>query len=353
MRKEHWQSIFMNIVSLLALGVVLLPLLMLAKYNYPSADDWSFSVYCYRALQKGEGFLGVLKGVIETVEHFYFNWEGRYGIAIMGALQPGIWGEKYYGIVSWLLIGSIVISEMMLFQFVLRSERKEENRWLWLPIVVPPMILQFLYCPAPTESFYWYNGAINYTFMYSLSLILSVMLLRMATGVYSKWKQVLLFLGACLLAILIAGNNFSTSLSTLLTTILFSVFFYIVYKRAYKRTAFLAVLMGCCLAICIFAPGNSVRINTNFDGRTGGVINAVIMSLVRSFTNIYSWTNIKVLLMIIFILPFVWKCVKNMQWQFRFPGLFSLLTFGVYASQITATLYVDGTTGGGRMAAIL
>ena len=30
-----------------------------------------------------------------------------------------------------------------------------------------------------------------------------------------------------------------------------------------------------------------------------------------------------------------------------------MFTFGLYASQITSTLYVDGTTGGGRVAAIL
>ena len=57
--------------------------------------------------------------------------------------------------------------------------------------------------------------------------------------------------------------------------------------------------------------------------------------------------------MILFILPFVWKAVKSIDYTFRFPGVFTLITFGLYASQSTATMYVDGTTGGGRMAAIL
>lgn len=42
-----------------------------------------------------------------------------------------------------------------------------------------------------------------------------------------------------------------------------------------------------------------------------------------------------------------------MNYEFRFPGLFTALTFGVYASQATATIYVDGTMGGGRQGAIL
>ncbi len=42
-----------------------------------------------------------------------------------------------------------------------------------------------------------------------------------------------------------------------------------------------------------------------------------------------------------------------MEIRFRYPLLFTFLTFGVYASQAAPTMYVDGTTGGGRMAAIL
>lgn len=42
-----------------------------------------------------------------------------------------------------------------------------------------------------------------------------------------------------------------------------------------------------------------------------------------------------------------------MQYTFRLPGLFTALSFGVYASQATATIYVDGTMGGGRQGAIL
>ena len=35
-----------------------------------------------------------------------------------------------------------------------------------------------------------------------------------------------------------------------------------------------------------------------------------------------------------------------MNYAFRFPGLFTALSFGVYSSQATATIYVDGTMGG-------
>ena len=80
---------------------------------------------------------------------------------------------------------------------------------------------------------------------------------------------------------------------------------------------------------------------------------AIWLSLERTFLNIISWTNLKVLLMLLVVFPFLWKAVSNMNYAFRFPGLFTALSFGVYSSQATATIYVDGTMGGGRQGAIL
>jgi len=353
MNKRNWQIIFLNCICVLALMVVLFPLLLIAQYNYPSADDWSFSRYCYEALQDGEGLIGVIKGVLESIKYYYFNWEGRYAISFLGALQPGIWGEKYYSCVAWLLIGSIVVSEFIFFRFILRSEKSADNRWLWLPVVVPPLLLQILYCPAPIESFYWYNGAVNYTFMYSISLVLMVLFWNMATKGRKGWKYILQAICVCMFTVLVGGNNFATSLSTLLMLSVCSVIFWFYDKRAFKRSWFVTVLMAICLAVCIFAPGNDVRINSNFSGNTGNAMYAIGMSLVRSFLNIYSWTNIKIILMVIFIFPFIWMCVKNMSYDFKLPGIFSTVSFCIYASQLAATMYVDGSAGGGRMAAIL
>ena len=61
----------------------------------------------------------------------------------------------------------------------------------------------------------------------------------------------------------------------------------------------------------------------------------------------------KILLLLLLLIPFLWKAVRKMEYSFRLPGLFTVLSFGVYSSQATATIYVDGTMGGGRQGAIL
>lgn len=352
-KKISW--ILVNLGCLAALLLVVAPLLAVGRYNYPSADDWGFSMAGYKALQNGGNFWDVLIAAFKTVIEQRMSWEGRFSIVFLGALQPGIWGEKYYRISTWILLGSIVVSEVLLCRYLLAGKNtKAQNKWFWLPVILPIMVLQILYTPAIVESFFWYNGSINYTFMYSMSLILFVLFLMLGRSELSKWKRVIIVLVACLLSVLIGGNNFATSLSCLLSLCVLEVVFFFTDKKAITKTFFVPLLMAVCLAFCILAPGSTIRVNANFGGETtGSAIGAVIASLVRSFWNIYSWTNIKVILVLVFTFPFVWKCVKNMNFSFKLPGLFTFLSFGLYASQCTATMYVDGTTGGGRMAAIL
>ena len=214
--------VLIHIAWILALAVILWPLFTIAKYDYPSADDWSFGKYMYRAMQAGEGITGVFHAIYQTLAQNV--WEARFSILILSALQPAAFGEHFYRITPYLMIGSVILSQFLLLRECIAGQAKE-NRWLILPIGIPMAILQVLYCPYPEESFYWYNGSVNYTFVYSLSLVL--------------------------------------------------------------------------------------------------------------------------------LIPFFWKAVRKMSYEFHFPGLFTALTFGVYASQATATIYVDGTMGGGRQGAIL
>lgn len=346
-----------NIVYVLALCVVILPLLLVANYNYPSADDWSYGKAGYQVIAEGGGLVAVLKSAIQTTVNYYMEWEGRFTNAFLASLQPGIWGEEYYAVVPWMMLGGLILGEVVLFGTLLGSFKKDSDKcrkWLLLPVVAPTLIMQILYTPSTIESFYWYTGAVNYTFIFALSMVLFALFFKLATGEARSWRLGLQVFWACLLAIFIGGDNYATSLSTVVAMVILCIIFWIYNRRGFYRTWYLPVLTGGCLVACILAPGNATRLNTSFaGGTTGNAFGAVWASLVRSFINIYSWTNWKVILMLLLIAPIAWMAVKYVKFDFRLPGIFTILSFGVYASQITATLYVDGTTGGGRMAAIL
>lgn len=359
---------FINLCCIAAVGVVILPLLLVAQYNFPSADDWSYGREAFWALQDGAGIMTVFQLAFETMAKHYTDWEGRFMNAFFASLQPGIWGENYYGIVAWLMLGGLIGGELILFRILLGGGGRN-NRLLWIPVAVPTLILQILYTPSVVESFYWYTGAVNYTFVFGLSMILTALFLKLELGALRGWRFGLTAAAAGVLSVMVGGDNFSTSLSVFLfmvsTYMLLPVFcggtpsgkpVYdgAVLRRIAGRTWYLVLLEGGSLLACVLAPGNTSRLEKNFGGGVAGSLpGATYGALLRSFTNLYSWTNLKVLLMILLILPFVWKAVGNLDYTFRYPGVFTLVTFALYASQIAPTMYVDGTTGGGRMAAIL
>jgi hypothetical protein len=349
---EKFNLTVIKIIFVLALIVVITPILMLAKYDYPSADDWSYGVYGYQALKNGGNVLTVLKMSFKMAYDSYFSWEGRFVNSFLASLQPGIFGEKYYAIVPWMMVGMIIVSQIFLIFSIIDLDSRENCRYC-IPIIVPMLIMEILYTPSTIQSFYWYCGAVNYTFIHGISFILLGLFLKLALKEYGRAKYSVMAVIASLAAVLTGGDNFATSLYTVLTLWVLLFIFFFVNKKAVKRTWFIALIATISLLICIAAPGNSQRLNANFNGQTKDAVQAVIMSFVQTFKNICLWTNIKVILMIFLILPFAWKLVNCMKYRFRMPAIFTVLSFGIYSSQLTATLYVDGTTGGGRMEAIV
>ena len=260
---EKKKLILINIVCLVALTVILWPLLLLAKYDYPTADDWSFGKYMYRAMQAGEGLSGVFHAISETLSQNV--WEARFSILILSALQPAAFGEHFYRITPYLMIGSVIVSQLLLIRECIGGQEKE-NRLLVLPIGIPMAIFQILYCTNPEESFYWYNGSVNYTFVYSLSLILLVLYLEIGICKISKAKRAVFTILACLLAVLVGGNNFSTSVSTMCLLLCLQILFLIYRRDAFRRTWIVTLLEIVSVLVCITSPLTSNRLNANFGG---------------------------------------------------------------------------------------
>ncbi len=350
-RKEKDIKII-NIQCVLAMILVALPLLILGHFNYPSADDWSFGGTTYKTIEEGGNVLNVLKAAFDVVIVWREKGEPRYANAFLGALQPGIWGEHFYRITPWLMIGSLIFSEILLCGYFLR-ENDGRNKKIILPVIIPSLLLQILCVPYPVETFYWYTGAVNYTFIFALSLIQLVIFLKLKRGEINKKKTMLLLLLGCILSVFVGGDSYAASLSTVCIYAAGSFAMLICDRKALLRTMPLTLVTIMGLILCLVAPGNQVRLDTEFGGTTTGASYAIIMSLKRSALNMYSWTDLKIIIMLILIAPFLWKALKSVTCKFKYPVVFTVFTFGIYASQIVATMYVDGSTGGRRMADIL
>lgn len=159
-----------NLILIAISILVTVPLLVMGHYNYPSADDWSFGAATHKTIEGGGNLCEVLGTAFDVAMEWREKGEPRYANAFLGALQPGIWGEHFYRITPWIMIGSLFLSEILLCRYLLRDSEGKNKRWI-LPVALPTLMIQMMCVPFPVETFYWYTGAVNYTFIFSLSLI--------------------------------------------------------------------------------------------------------------------------------------------------------------------------------------
>ena len=355
MKKENVQPIIVNGVYLIALIVVMLPLLTLAHYSVPVADDWVYGGYAKEILENGGNIVDVVINAFQLAYDNWFSWEGRFSCVVMAALQPSaLLGNDFYFLTTYVMLGGLVFGECYFAFYFLQGKEKKANKWLIFPIVAPMLIMQILYIPYAEESLYWYTGGINYMFSFTMSLVFIALYCKVAKNAYGKVKRVFVYGFTGLFALWIGGNNFSTSLSVFLLIFFIMIYFFVTDKKAFCKSFWLNVVTLVGLILAVLAPANSVRMEANFDEEmVYGPVEAVWQSLYRSLQNIVSWTTFPVIIFILLLLPFVWRVVKNMDFSFKLPGIFTILTFGVYASQSTATLYTGGTTGPLRAANVL
>lgn len=341
-----------NIICVAAALLATLPLLILGSYSYPLADDWSLGRLTGQAVRDGEGIIGVFRQAVNSMLLWREKGEPRFSAAFLGTLQPGIWGEHFYKITSWMMIGGLYFSELLLCSYLLKNKERT-TRKLVLPIILPTLVIQLMSVPYPEEAFYWYVGGMNYTFIFSLTLVLLYCFLKLKEKEMKRGARIAFTIFGSILAVIVGGNNYSASVSSVCVFVSFSCLMAVRDRKALARTLPITLLTIVSLAICLIAPGNLVRLNDEFGGRTTDPIRAILMSLWRTLTNIYSWTSIKIIIMVVLIAPFLWKAMRRLEKEFRYPLLFTAFTFGIYSSQIVATMYVDGSTGGGRIADIL
>ena len=104
-------AVILGGVIVLALGLCIIGG---GLYVYPQGDDFEYGAYAHQAIEAGYGLQGALGGAAKMVAKSYQIWQGTFSSIFLMALQPGIWGEKYYHLTPLLLIG-LLLSALFFF----------------------------------------------------------------------------------------------------------------------------------------------------------------------------------------------------------------------------------------------
>lgn len=342
-------EIIMVFVFMGVLVLILLPLIRISYFTYPSCDDFNFGHLTHQALLSGANAIDVIRAAAETSASHYLVWQGSYVAIFLMALQPGIFGEQYYFITTYIMLGALCISEIVCLRYFIVRVLGARKRYAYI-IGFMILIVQILFVPDPGQTFFWFNGAIYYTFIYAIAILFVTLLSKIVIEEMTTKTTILLCILAGVLAVIVGGSNLATGLMMFVILTLFLVA--VLWKKRTKIKVFFPIYGVYLIAflINVLAPGQLNRQNSV--GEHSGAIESIWLAVKNAGVYIFEWNHLYTIAILLFMVPMCWKVVRSSKFSFVMPGIFSLVTFLVFASQITPIMYAGGTRGPGRMADI-
>lgn len=345
--KKLLTSRTLAILAVAALTVSLVPLLVLGFYNHPCADDYNYGLYAAQAVRAGGSPLEVLAAAGRKTAETYQNWQGTFSAIFLMALHPAVFGEQWYVITPFLMLGSLVFSTFFFLKCLcVQRLGMERSHWVILSCCLCFFCVQF--APSAFEGFYWYNASLFYTFFYGVCLCCYGLLLKFLYA--EKRRSAILELsGAAFLSIVIGGGNYPAALLSFLllaAALVFSIGKRLPLSRR-LGTALCLVLEGTAFLISVFAPGNAVR-QGKFDSHPGAV-EAVCKALLSSVQKVMEYTTLPFLLGLLLLAPILYRCASGVKFSFPCPLLAPLAVVCILGVEMTPPLYAMTSLGAQRI----
>lgn len=353
-------SIFFTVAYILCV----VPMLIMAFYNFPSADDFSMPNWPHRCfVETGNVFLSIIKAV-EKVGYVYQVDEGYFFSILLTTLAPAAYGEQFYFIGTFLVLGMLTFGVCFffdaLFVKVLKADKYLANTAAMITLI---MCTQFIGdTETRVEAFYWYSGAINYTFTFGMAFFWLGLLIGC---VYDEdaGKRKRMFIWACIWGVCMGGANFMTALELAICSVLLLIIIFLEKKNVIKlydaddrmsksfRQLYIPAICNLVgFVILLIAPGNYVRKES-----TNGYppVKAVLISLYSTFDVIINkmmrWETLVFLLLLV---PIFWKMGKNIKYRFRHPFVFTVFAYAMISANMTPVYFGTGDMGSGRVRAL-
>lgn len=252
---------------------VLLSLLFInaSRWSFYSADDFS---HANAVGVFGGNILELFKASIGYTTEVFKNWQGTYfSMFLQGFLSPinGL-GEGQLAVVMVCNVILFVLALLLLIREICSLIDIENHLKALLGLFALFSILGF---KEWTEIFYWFSGAVSYSFPLSIAM-LAIML-------YIKNKNMVTYVIACILSFLASGGSLEVAGASCfgILTLLFVKGFKNCRKRDYIYFG-IAVLGA---VINTAAPGNYVRHDV-IDNSGLHVTDAFIRSINQSLDSI-------------------------------------------------------------------
>ena len=317
------------------LAASLIPILLLGRYDWPSADDYSYALRTHEAIVQGQC---PLTASLKHIAEYYKGWQGTFSAILLMTFTPLTVSPFLYWLTPVVMLASLCLGTFKLSDTLAR--RALGGTWRQTVfLAVPILLLSIQFVASPKDTFYWWNGAVYYTFTYGISLLLMermVALKLAATRRQVLWAVV----PGTLAALMVGGSNY---VSALLSTLLCGLFllWFLWKDRTKVLPALLPTAVLCAgFLISVVAPGNGVRQASVAPPISP--VDAVMESILKAWEDCLDWMNWPILLVFLLMIPLLWSLTERISFRFPLPLAFLAFSFLLFAAQNAPHFYALG-----------
>lgn len=371
----------------------LIPVLVIGKYDYPSADDFSMGLGTRLVYEATGSLLAVAGKILSETVRYYRTWIGYFTSCLFTTVSPGTFGEAWYALTPAVILLALHIGVAVFF-YALMEKALGMNRYVRRCMTVLALFLMVQRMPEGSlrvEAFYWYSGAGNYTLTFSAGLLYLAFYVLSVCGVRRKNRSLFLLL-ACIMGFLAGGGNYLSALSFAVVSVLFAIYLVNMKTRQGENSRMgmpgksglsdrsgggcrigrllPAAFYLCGFAVSCLSPGNRIR---GGEAEGYGALKSILLSLYYTLSYpLNQWMNWAVLLILALAGVIFWMGfaesggsganakadgaaapetggAQAVELRFAAPFPAAVLAYGIVSCVVTPALYAQGNMDAGRI----
>ncbi|MDE5933899.1 MAG: hypothetical protein K2H40_15645 [Lachnospiraceae bacterium] len=242
--------------SILFFILLLIPVLYLSYVNRATGDDYNYSIYTRAAWLESHSLIAVIQAAFQTAKNIYYSWQGTWFSVFVFSLQPEVFHDDAYFIVSFFMLFLWIGSTFYLFgQILCRNLRL--NKWNYILITICFLVIGIEFIPSYKSSIFWFNGCAHYMLPFSMCQIVAAWLLRYIEAYKTRY-----LIGIIFFMTLLGGSNYLAALFPLIIAFYVGIAVWFLEKKKRILTLLIPIfteMVG--LIISMKSPGNQVRVD--------------------------------------------------------------------------------------------
>ena len=332
-------------VSVVILVVSTVPLYAISLYNHPYYDDYNFSANVHAVWKETRSISAVLQTAVSSAKGVRNTWQGTYTGTLLSNVQPGVFSESLYFLTTFLLLTVFLVCFGWFLKVVFRDKLGlAASETVLLIALTLTLLVQFM--PDPDEAFFWFNGGIGNTFIYSMMVLAFALGLRLEYG-GGRIRQGLRMLALTALMVLLGGGSYGGGLFW--TCLCMGLVLWAFVRKNGMRFVLLALfaVFLACFAYNLSAPGNAVR--AGVIGFQTSPMMAVARAMYNGIAVGAGFIRLPLVAVTLLVFPFLMKAAQKSTWKFSHPWLVAAAGICLYCTQFAPPLFSGVGIGGGRI----